>query len=138
MASVAKKVLRFLNPVFFPVVAEDVIHRRFARRDGAHDARGVHEVFVVQVFRKAVAAPGAAAHGQRKRQAVIEIAAVGDGVSLVDDDAAHRHLHSKSLNMLIIICVYAAGVAVALIVVEGAQRAEGVVEIARLVQRHYR
>src|SRR3990167_8387276 len=30
--------------------------------------RSVHEVPVVQVFGKAVAAPGAAAHGQRERQ----------------------------------------------------------------------
>src|SRR5688572_30996193 len=38
--------------------SEEILRRRLVLRDGAHDARHVHEVAVVQILGEAVAAPG--------------------------------------------------------------------------------
>ena len=76
-----------------PICAEDLVVGRLGTRSAGqrtHDARDVEEVPVVQIVREAVATPGAAAHRQRERQRVVEAAAGGEAVRLVDDDAAHR------------------------------------------------
>lgn len=46
-------------------------------------------------FVDGIAAPAAAAHGEREGETVVEGAAGGDGVGLVDDDAADRKRASQ-------------------------------------------
>src|SRR5688572_21031587 len=66
--------------MFLEIVAENFIHARLPRRDRAHNSRHVHEVAIVEILRKAVAAPRPAAHRKREWQAVVEAAAVRDRV----------------------------------------------------------
>src|SRR5450759_1408922 len=127
-----------LLSVFLPERPEQVVFRGLVLGDDARDACGVEEMPVVHVLGKTVAAPGAATHRERERQPVVEGAAGGDSVRLVHDHPAHFQLQSETHDVAVIAGVDAHRMAFALIVVDVARDAEGLIEIARLIDRQHR
>src|SRR3954471_4336843 len=80
------------------IAAEQLVLGRFVdalRRERADDARDVEEMTIAEVVRNTVAAPGAAAHGQRERQRVVVTAAGREAMRLVDDHASHRQRQAE-------------------------------------------
>ena len=80
------------------IFPEELDIRRFVdpfRRQRMHDARDVEEVPVVEIVGNAVASPGPASHREREWQSVVEAAAGGEAVRLIDDDAGHRQLEAQ-------------------------------------------
>ena len=71
------------RPTLAEVVAESSSDFRHALRDRVRDARDVQVVAVAEIAGEIVAAPRAAAHRERERQAVVEVAAGREAVRLI-------------------------------------------------------
>src|SRR5467141_1110826 len=82
---------------------------------GTHHASDIEKVAVVQVVGNAVAAPGSASHRQRERKAVVEAAAGGEAMRLVDDHAAYRQLEAERKRARVVLAVQPDRVAGALV-----------------------
>lgn len=124
--------------VLVQIIAEQVVHAGFVAWNRASDPGDIEVVAIVHIVRDTVLAPCPTSHGKRKRQAIIEVAAVGKGVGLIDDHPAYRHFQSQTLYMRIIMRMYPAGVTLALVVEQAASLVKGRLEVLGSVHGQHR
>jgi hypothetical protein len=75
---------------------------------------------------------------ESQRQTVIEAAAIGNAVRLIDDHPAYRHLQAETQAVGRVVTVDADRMTIALIVVDRLRQCEGMVEITRAIQGQHR
>src|SRR5690348_3343888 len=137
LAAFSSKFMGTLLAVFRPVGAEQFLFARLVFRDRGDEVGDVEEVFIVEVVRDRVAAPGAAAHAQREVQAVIKAATIAKGVRLVDQHAHHVRAFGERTRPLHVLGVQADRMAAALECEHRIGAVDGIVEIPGAVDRKH-
>ena len=118
-------------------LTEELLQGGHILGNGTGDPGVVHVVLEGDVLGNDVAAPGAAAHGGRRRHAVRGAARVALVVGLADHDTGDRRHHSKAMDVIVVEGVDAAGVALAADLVDCADHIERVLELAVILEQSH-